>query len=346
MTLTFGARLRLQRERQQVTLTAIAAATKISLSLLEGLERDDVSRWPKGLFRRAYVRAYAQAIGLEPDAVVMEFIALYPDPTDMLHTGITIWPDAEGSAVESEPATALRRFVTAIAGAMPRFVEGTTDLSTSRDVAAGGDRVSRRAPATAVRLDADAFAAGVDAGRSMPESDNTVGEPPPLSQHPGRADRHPREITLAETAQLCAKLAQVQELEDAEAVLGDAVRYLDAVGLIVWTWDTASKALRPLLAYGYSASVLARIAKVPNDAENAVAAAFRCGSICVVAGAADLTGAVVVPIVIADGPVGAVALEVPGGTEQHESVRAFITILASQLGLMLGSPRFARSKTA
>src|SRR5687768_16869375 len=115
MTLTFGARLRLQREQQQVTLTAIAAETKISLSLLEGLERDDVSRWPKGLFRRAYIRAYAQAIGLDPDPVVMEFVALYPDPTDVLHTGITIWPDAEGSAAESEPARALRRFVTAIA---------------------------------------------------------------------------------------------------------------------------------------------------------------------------------------------------------------------------------------
>jgi hypothetical protein len=192
----------------------------------------------------------------------------------------------------------------------------------------------------------DAFGAGIDAEPSMLHSDNAAAEPPSMLQPPASTDRHPREITLAETAQLCAKLAQIQELDDAEAVLGDAVRYLDAIGLIVWMWDAASKALRPLLAYGYPASVLARIAKVPTDADNAVGAAFRCGSICVVAGAADLTGAVVVPIVIADGPVGAVALEVPGGNEQHESVRAFITILASQLGLMLGSPRFARSKTA
>jgi hypothetical protein len=260
----------------------------------------------------------------------------------VLHTGITIWPDAEGSGAESDPTTALRRFVTAIAGAMPRFVEGTTDLSSSRDVAAGDDYVIGRA--AAVRR--DAFGAGVDPERSMPHADQAAAEPAPILQPRGSRDRHPRDITLAETAQLCAKLAQVQELDDAEAVLGDAVRYLEAVGLIVWMWDAASKALRPLLAYGYPAPVLARIAKVPNDAENAVGAAFRCGSICVVAGAADLTGAVVVPIVIAEGPVGAVALEVPGGNEQHESVRAFITILASQLGLMLGSPRFARSKTA
>ena len=77
---SFGARLRLQRERQQVPLTTIADQTKIKIALLEGLERDDVSHWPTGIFRRSYVRAYAQAIGLEPDPVVREFLIRYPDP--------------------------------------------------------------------------------------------------------------------------------------------------------------------------------------------------------------------------------------------------------------------------
>ena len=82
MDLTFGARLRSQRERQQVALAAIAEETKISVALLEGLERDDLSRWPGGLFRRAYVRTYAQKIGLDPEQVVREFIELYPDPVE------------------------------------------------------------------------------------------------------------------------------------------------------------------------------------------------------------------------------------------------------------------------
>ena len=42
---------------------------KVSLPLLEGLEADDISRWPGGIFRRAFVRAYAEAVGLDPDAV-------------------------------------------------------------------------------------------------------------------------------------------------------------------------------------------------------------------------------------------------------------------------------------
>ncbi len=77
---SFGARLRLQRERQQVPLATIADQTKIKLALLEGLERDDVSHWPAGIFRRSYVRAYAPATGLEPDSVVREFLSRYPDP--------------------------------------------------------------------------------------------------------------------------------------------------------------------------------------------------------------------------------------------------------------------------
>src|SRR6187397_3177339 len=59
MDSTFGTKLRLQREEQQIPLAAIAEQTKIKLSLLEGLERDDVSRWPTGIFRRSYFRAYA-----------------------------------------------------------------------------------------------------------------------------------------------------------------------------------------------------------------------------------------------------------------------------------------------
>ena len=63
---SFGTRLRLQRERQQVGLDDIAERTKIKRSLLEGLERDDLAYWPGGIYRRSYVRAYAQAIGLTP----------------------------------------------------------------------------------------------------------------------------------------------------------------------------------------------------------------------------------------------------------------------------------------
>ena len=76
----FGPRLRHERERRELSLKAIADDTKISRSLLEALERDDVSRWPTGIFRRAFVRSYAEAIGLNADEVVREFGERFPDP--------------------------------------------------------------------------------------------------------------------------------------------------------------------------------------------------------------------------------------------------------------------------
>jgi transcriptional regulator with XRE-family HTH domain len=75
----FGSRLRTQRERRGVTLESIVDSTKIKLSLLEALERGDASQWPRGLFRRAYLRDYACAIGLPAEPLVAEFVQLFPE---------------------------------------------------------------------------------------------------------------------------------------------------------------------------------------------------------------------------------------------------------------------------
>ena len=80
---SFGGRLRYERERRQINLRSIAETTKISVPLLEGLERDDVSRWPSGIFRKSFIRVYAEAIGLDPEPVVREFVERYPDPLEV-----------------------------------------------------------------------------------------------------------------------------------------------------------------------------------------------------------------------------------------------------------------------
>jgi len=78
-TVAFGRRLREARERKGIALQAVAESTKIKMSLLASLERGDVSRWPAGIFRRAFVREYATAIGLQPAAVLAEFSKLFPE---------------------------------------------------------------------------------------------------------------------------------------------------------------------------------------------------------------------------------------------------------------------------
>ena len=76
---TFGPRLRRERERREITLDTIATVTRVGTDLWEGLERNDFSRWPSGIFARAFVRDYAKAVGLDADEVVDEFCRLFPN---------------------------------------------------------------------------------------------------------------------------------------------------------------------------------------------------------------------------------------------------------------------------
>lgn len=75
----FGPTLRQQRERRGVTLDSIARESKISAALFAALERNDLSRWPRGIYRRAAFRAYAAAIGLPPEPALVEFGRLFPE---------------------------------------------------------------------------------------------------------------------------------------------------------------------------------------------------------------------------------------------------------------------------
>lgn len=74
----FGPRLRRERERRSISLENIALLTNVSIELWKGLERNDFSLWPGGLFARAFVRDYANAIGLDADEVVDDFCRLFP----------------------------------------------------------------------------------------------------------------------------------------------------------------------------------------------------------------------------------------------------------------------------
>ena len=74
----FGSRMRHTREQRGVSLRQIAQTTKLSVSALEALERNDISRLPGGIFSRAFIRSYAAEIGADPENTVRDFLAQYP----------------------------------------------------------------------------------------------------------------------------------------------------------------------------------------------------------------------------------------------------------------------------
>ncbi|HEY2431864.1 MAG TPA: helix-turn-helix transcriptional regulator [Vicinamibacterales bacterium] len=75
---SFGPRLRRERERRGISLETLAERTNVSLELWAGLESNDFSKWPGGLFARAFVRDYARVIGLDAAEVIDDFCRLFP----------------------------------------------------------------------------------------------------------------------------------------------------------------------------------------------------------------------------------------------------------------------------
>jgi transcriptional regulator with XRE-family HTH domain len=75
---TFGPRLRSERERRGISIETLATVTKVGADLWIGLERNDFSKWPSGIFARAFIRDYAKAIGMDADELVDEFCRLFP----------------------------------------------------------------------------------------------------------------------------------------------------------------------------------------------------------------------------------------------------------------------------
>jgi transcriptional regulator with XRE-family HTH domain len=74
----FVTRLRRQRLRARVSVEQIADTLRIKPELIAAFENNDLSEWPRGLYSRAWVRAYATAVDLDPVDTVDEFCRLFP----------------------------------------------------------------------------------------------------------------------------------------------------------------------------------------------------------------------------------------------------------------------------
>jgi transcriptional regulator with XRE-family HTH domain len=366
----FGARLRRRREAQGIALSTIAGHTKINLSLLEALERDDVSRWPSGIFRRAYIRSYAQAIGLNPDVVAGEFLATYPDPGEEVTT------DAIAAALDSArpraaPPTRLRFIMGSALGSLARLGRAPEGPRRVDPAAAMSHGAPEPGPDLSLAVEASPEPSPAEhqlgSERLVPEPDEAPGllpapadidlpdVSPPTTEEmlipagidvatadevaedpPPAAAPSPVDVDLSGLAAVCTELGRAASVEAVRLSLQQAASVLGATGLIVWLWDRWAGGLRPVLAHGYSDAVIAQLPIVMPDADNATAAAFRLARTCAVDGGADTSDALVVPLLTSDGCAGALAIELEPGRAQTPSVRAAATILAALLAPIAG----------
>ena len=152
----------------------------------------------------------------------------------------------------------------------------------------------------------------------------------PASPEPTMTD------TFKEAATLATDFGRIRDLDDLTHLLSRAAELMDASGLMVWMASEPGTDLRPVLAHGYSADVLARIPAMPRTADNAAAKAFRSSTLQIVlARPGKSTGAVVAPILSANGCVGAFSAEIRHGAETSETTHALATIFAAHLATVV-----------
>ena len=156
----FGGKLREARERRGVSLRQIANATKIAVSVLEALERNDIARLPGGIFGRAFVRSYAIEVGLDPETTIQEFIAQFPNDS------VTVGHPASHSVEDHQAVESDRRMA------------GTFLWLVLVSVPVAGVVLYF---ATAGRRDAPAEPPSVEVTTPAPESRPAVDPPPPSS---------------------------------------------------------------------------------------------------------------------------------------------------------------------
>src|SRR5262245_12397308 len=108
---TVGVRLREAREKRGVSLRQIASKTRISVMSLEALERSDLARLPGGIFTRAFIRAYAQEVGLDPDRTIHDFLAELPPEAVAVAARQTMVEDGEKLESDRKAATTAIRLV-------------------------------------------------------------------------------------------------------------------------------------------------------------------------------------------------------------------------------------------
>jgi hypothetical protein len=313
--------LRQRREEQHIALSTIAAQTKIKVTLLEALERDDVSQWPSGLYRRAFIRAYALAVGLDPDLIARELSEAHPEP-DQVAAAAAALAAADAGTANGGAQSRLRSLVGTAFSRLRRSHDvehpSAIEAAPAKSADEGDFDFPDLAQALSEPIPAPAGEVVFEAAAGAPPA----SEPPP-----------PFEPDLPAVARLCTQFCRVQNPDDVAPLLQEAARILDATGLIVWVWDDAVDGLRAALSHGYSDRILTQLPAVRRDADNATAAAFRTAHV------RGIPGALVLPLIVPGGCAGVLAIELRDGREQAKPVRAIATIFAALLAQLVGGSR-------
>ncbi|HXH06320.1 MAG TPA: RodZ domain-containing protein [Vicinamibacterales bacterium] len=244
-----GERFRAAREARGLSLRQVADVTKIPLAVLEAIERGELERLPGGIFGRGFIRAYAAAVGLDPEATLRECFAACP-ALAAAPAAIDVEADSEFEsrrraaavaawllAISLPAAVAIVYFTVREPRSAPPFaVETVATPSEPRDASPA----ARNEPAVA--------AVGVAAGAGEPPVDRRgamVISPPVQASTSGAAAPAPIAIEVAPTGPCWVQLT-LDGREQAARIVdpGERARYEFTESALVILGDAARCALR------------------------------------------------------------------------------------------------------
>ncbi len=142
---------------------------------------------------------------------------------------------------------------------------------------------------------------------------------------------------LRVAADLCTDLCKVTDTSELPELLARAAALMNATGIIIWVRNSSGHALRPAIGHGYPERALTQLGSIPEDGNNATAAAYRSARMQVVERDDTSSGALAAPLLTANNCVGVLSAELREGWESSESVQATAAIMAAQLATLLSA---------
>ncbi|HIM52423.1 MAG TPA: hypothetical protein EYM36_10975 [Acidobacteria bacterium] len=164
-----------------------------------------------------------------------------------------------------------------------------------------------------------------------PAAPDTAPPPAPAADSPEPVP------DLRVAADLCTDLCKVTDTSEFPELLARAAALMNATGVIIWVRDSSGHALRPAIGHGYPARALAQLGSIPEDGNNATAAAYRSARMQVVERDDTSSGALAAPLLAANSCVGVLSAELRAGWESSEAVQATAAIMAAQLATLLSA---------
>jgi cytoskeleton protein RodZ len=111
MAQTIGQQLKQAREAHNLTIAKVVEATHIRARLLEAIEADDFESLPSPVQARAFLRLYAEYLGLSLDEMITrqrESLASSPEPSDENRSALIQDPALESGSEDNDPAISFR----------------------------------------------------------------------------------------------------------------------------------------------------------------------------------------------------------------------------------------------